>query len=269
MLVEGRIVCQFSCGAASAVATKLVLGQYGLSHDVHIINAYLKEEHEDNRRFLADCETWFGQKVTTLRDEKYGASTREVFRRRRYMKGLKGAPCSQELKRKVLDAYSRPGDVLVLGYTADPSDVERYDNWLDAHPNEKLIVPLIERGLKKADVLAMVQRAGIKMPYMYTLGYQNTNCVGCVKGGAGYWNKIRRDFPADFEEMAQIEESIGPSARLLRHRSGPLKGQRFYLRELDPTSGRYQDEPNIECSAACEFAENEQAWLDLREDNLL
>jgi hypothetical protein len=263
-----RIVCQFSCGAASAVATKLVLGEYGLSHDVHIINAYLKEEHEDNRRFLADCESWFGQKVTVLRDTKYGASTREVFRKRRYMKGLKGAPCSQELKRKVLDAYRKPGDTLVLGYTADPLDVDRYNNWIDSHPHEHMIAPLFDRGLKKSDVLAMVERAGLRLPHMYTLGYQNANCVGCVKGGAGYWNKIRRDFPEDFEEMAQIEESIGPSARLLRHRSGPLKGQRFYLRELDPKSGRYEDEPNIECSASCELAENDQAWVDLREDSL-
>lgn len=268
MNLTGRIVCQVSCGAASAVATKLVLGEYGLSHDVHTINAYLKEEHPDNRRFLADCEKWFGQSVTVLRDEKYGASTREVFRRRRYMKGLKGAPCSQELKRKILDSYRRPGDIVVLGYTADSPDVDRYNNWIDSHPNEILLAPLVDRGLKKADVLAMVERAGLVLPKMYLMGYQNANCIGCVKGGAGYWNKIRRDFPDDFEEMAQIEESIGPSARLLRHRSGPLKGQRFYLRELDPKSGRYEDEPNIECSTACEFAENDQAWAELREDAL-
>ena len=82
-----RIVCQFSCGAASAVATKLALAQYGKTRDVQIINAFIKQEHEDNRRFLTDCETWFGRKVTVLRDEQYGASTVEVFRRRQFMKG--------------------------------------------------------------------------------------------------------------------------------------------------------------------------------------
>jgi hypothetical protein len=102
----------------------------------------------------------------------------------------------------------------------------------------------------------MIERAGLVLPLMYRLGYHNANCIGCVKGGAGYWNKIRRDFPEDFEEMAQIEESIGPGARLLSHRSGPLKGQRFFLRELDPDAGRYQDEPSIECGSACEYAED-------------
>jgi hypothetical protein len=80
----------------------------------------------------------------------------------------------------------------------------------------------------------MIERAGLMLPLMYRLGYHNANCIGCVKGGAGYWNKIRRDFPEDFEEMAQIEESIGPGARLLRHRSGPLKGQRFYPARARP-----------------------------------
>lgn len=43
-----RIVCQFSCGAASAVATKLALAQYGDS--CVIVNAFLSNEHSDNRR---------------------------------------------------------------------------------------------------------------------------------------------------------------------------------------------------------------------------
>lgn len=38
---RGRIVCQFSCGAASAVATKLTIAEYG--HDsIVIVNAYIK-----------------------------------------------------------------------------------------------------------------------------------------------------------------------------------------------------------------------------------
>lgn len=32
---------------------------------------------------------------------------------------------------------------------------------------------------------------------MYDLGYANNNCIGCVKGGIGYWNKIRIDFPEE------------------------------------------------------------------------
>src|SRR3984885_9247769 len=144
-----RIVCHFSCGAASAVATKLTLANH--PHErVVIYNAFLQEEHADNRRFLADCEEWFGHPVTVLRDEKYGASTHEVWKRRRFMvNGMWGAPCSMELKRAVLDAASLPDDVHVIGYTADPKDIRRSLRHPDA------LFPLIERGLTHNDCLAI------------------------------------------------------------------------------------------------------------------
>ena len=56
MTTMERIVSRFSCGAASAVATKLILAEYGAARDVQIINAFIEQEHPDNRRFLADCE---------------------------------------------------------------------------------------------------------------------------------------------------------------------------------------------------------------------
>jgi len=260
---DSRIVCNFSSGAASAVATKLILGTYGLTHEIEIVNAFLKEEHEDNRRFLHDCEAWFARPITVLRDEKYGASAREVFRRKRYLKGLRGAPCSGALKRDILEAFQRPGDTTVLGYTADTADTARWEHWQDSHNELRGVAPLIEAGLTKSDVLAMVERQGLVLPLMYRLGFHNANCIGCVKGGEGYWNKIRKHFPAAFEEMAQIEQTIGYGAFLFRIRSGPLKGQRFSLRELKPDAGRYQDEPSIECGASCEMAEESPAWDDL------
>ncbi len=86
-----RILAQFSCGAASAVATKLALAEHG--DGVTIINAFIAEEHEDNRRFAADCERWFGRPIVNLRDTKFGASAITVFERVGYIKGRLGAAC--------------------------------------------------------------------------------------------------------------------------------------------------------------------------------
>lgn len=246
-----RMICRFSCGAASAVATKLAIAQFSSTHEIHIINAFIVEEHEDNRRFLADCEAWFGQPVTVLRDEKYGASAIEVFRRKRYMAGRTGAPCSKVLKRDVLDAYCRADDVMVLGYTAE--EQARYDRFLDSNNAAIVQAPLIDRGLTKADCLAMVERAGIVLPLMYRLGFNNANCIGCVKGGEGYMNKVRREFPIQFERLAEVQELIGPSAYLFRDRK---TGKRFSLRELSPTAGRHT-ELLPDCGVVCELAEAE------------
>ena len=87
-----RILAQFSCGAASAVATKLALAEHGAA--VHILNAFIQEEHPDNRRFADDCERWFWRPITTVRDTKYDASAINVFERVGYIKGRNGAACT-------------------------------------------------------------------------------------------------------------------------------------------------------------------------------
>ena len=45
------IVVWFSCGAASAVASKLTLEKYGKDNQVLIVNNPIKEEDVDNVRF--------------------------------------------------------------------------------------------------------------------------------------------------------------------------------------------------------------------------
>jgi hypothetical protein len=247
-----RIVCQFSCGAASAVATKLALAQYG--ERCVIVNAFLANEHEDNRRFLTDCEKWFGCEVTVLRDEKYGADVIEVFRRTRYIKSRNGASCTGRVKRGLLDAWKQPGDVMVLGFTAE--EQSRLDKFKDNFPDLPVIAPLIERGLTKTDCKTMIERAGIALPFMYLQGYSNANCIGCVKGGAGYFRAIREDYPAEFKRVADVEAEIGPGAYILRHRSGPLKGQRFPLHELPPGKAM-RNEWLPDCGVICESAEQE------------
>ena len=249
-----RMVCQFSCGAASAVATKLILAAHA-PEDVMIVNAFLKEEHSDNRRFFADCEKWFAHPIITVQNEDYGASTDEVWQRKRFIKGLRGAPCSLELKRKPLAKLSLPDDVAVLGFTREEWD--RFDTICERFPNEKFRAPLIEKNLGKDDCLAMVERAGIELPMMYRLGYDNANCIGCPKGGQAYWQNIREDFPERFYTIQEIQEGIGPGANFLRFRSGPREGERMALRDLPTGRGDMKEEPNFSCSFYCQLSEQE------------
>lgn len=248
----GHRVVMFSCGAASAVAAKLTVAR---DPSAQVVNAFIAEEHEDNRRFLADVERWIGRTIVVLRDERYGASAYEVFRRNRYTRGQHGAPCSRALKRQVLDRWSEPGDIPVIGFTAEEQD--RADDFLDAHAGVGEF-PLIEAGLDKAACLSLVERAGIALPMMYRLGYNNANCIGCVKGGAGYWNKIRRDFPERFEQMAVIEDGIGPNAYLMRDRT---TGKRIPLRQLPPDAGRHTT-TLPDCGFACDRAEADMVVRD-------
>ncbi len=249
-----RMVCQFSCGAASAIATKITLAKYP-AEQVIIVNAYIKEEHEDNRRFLADCERWFQHPIQVIRDEKYGASTDEVWRRKRFIKGIRGAPCSLALKREPLGLVSLPDDIAVIGFTLEEQG--RFDDLQDHFPHIRWDAPLIREGLRHNDCLTMCKDAGIEIPLMYRLGYNNANCVGCPKGGQNYWQAIRRDFPERFAAVMAIQEDIGPNAAFLKFNTGPKAGQRMPLRELPEGNGNMGAEPGFSCSFACDQIERE------------
>lgn len=256
--MEPRIVCQFSCGAASAVATKLALAQYG--DRAIVVNAFIEEEHRDNRRFAEDCERWFGRPIVNLRDTKYDASAIKVFETVGYIKGPRGAACTTRIKRGLLRTFEQAGDVLVLGYTAE--EQWRLDDWRENWPDRAIVAPLIERGLTKEDCKAMVLRAGVELPMMYRLGYDNANCIGCVKGGLGYFRAIREDFPDQFERLAQAEAKVaelhGQNAYILRYRSGPKSGERFPLRELPP-GPIARNEALPACGLFCDAAAQEYA----------
>lgn len=243
-----RYLSWFSAGAASAVATKLALSIYD---DVTIYRTDVGSEHPDNERFAADCAEWFGQEVHTIKVDKY-VDTWDVWEQTRYLVGPTGARCTIELKKKARFMVERDFDAQIFGYTADTSDAKRADRFRLTNPDVVLVTPLVERGLTKSDCLAMVDRAGIELPAMYQLGYRNNNCIGCVKGGMGYWNKIRRDFPDVFARMADLEQRLGNT--VLRDNGEPLP-----LIALDPNRGSHADEPDMDCSLLCQIAEDDLA----------
>lgn len=245
-----RVVCRFSCGAASAVATKLTLRKYNPDRVV-ITYSDPGSEHEDNKRFLADCQRWFNHEIITLKSEKY-EDTWAVWDASNFIVSQHGAACTGLLKREPTYSFAEPDDILVFGYTVEERD--RADRFREQNFEITLETPLIEAGLSKSDCLAMIERSGIELPRMYKLGYHNNNCIGCPKGGMGYWNKIRRDFPEVFERMSVLQRRLGSGSGFWRERD---TGLRIMLDDLDPSRGNHDEEPNVECSLFCHLAEQD------------
>lgn len=244
-----RIVCWFSCGAASAVATKLAINENAGKLPLVVAYTQIVNEHPDNERFLRECEEWFGVPITILKNERYGGDIMQVFRKERYIVGVHGAPCTRLLKRQMRVFFEEEDDIQVFGFTEEERD--RAAKFQASNEYMTVKLPLIERGLKKADCQSVLWAQGIKQPVMYDLGYRNNNCIGCVKGGMGYWNKIRVDFPEVFAAMAKLEREIG--ATILRTSSG----DRLYLDALPPDAGRNDPQPDIECGIFCKLAVSE------------
>lgn len=236
------VIAWFSCGATSAVACKIALTLYS---DVRIVYIETHSGHPDNERFIRDCERWYGRKIERISSTKY-YNVDDVLIRRKYINGTHGAACTMLLKKEVRYKFEesvREWDGQVWGFDYCEREVNRAIRFKQQNPKTKPLFPLIERMITKGDALGMLMKAGIELPTMYRLGYNNNNCIGCVKGGIGYWNKIRRDFPDRFKRMAEIERQVGSTC--LKDEHG-----RIYLDELEPNRG---DMAAIvpECSLFC------------------
>lgn len=246
---ETRVVCWWSAGAASAVAAGLVC-----AHDKDALVVYCdtsSTEHPDNLRFLAECERWYGRQILRIRSNKY-VDTWDVYEKTRWLVGVAGARCTTELKKLVRRNFQQPDDVQIFGFSSDES--VRAKRFTDNNPEVIARFPLIESGITHAQCLAILERTGIELPAMYRLGYRNNNCIGCVKGGAGYWNKIRSDFPQIFDRMAHLERKLDVA---ILKKSVAGKRLRVFLDELDPSTGNYEAEAEEACNPACDAVARE------------
>lgn len=239
-----RHLVWFSCGAASAVAAKLTVEKYP---DCEVLYCdTLAYEHDDNLRFLRDVERWIGKEIKLLASTKY-RDIYDVFDRTGWLIGVGGARCTTELKKNVRKAYQRDGDVHIFGLTSD--EEKRIDRFEDENFDIETEWLLRDAGIDKAECYKIIQQAGIELPAMYKLGYNNNNCIGCVKGQMGYWNKIRVDFPEMFEKMAKQERKM--NVAICKSYAGDGKRKRVFLDELDPSAGRDVPMPDIECGVLC------------------
>lgn len=233
----GRLLVWFSCGAASAVALKLVAHLNPLA----IYCDTSKDEHSDNARFRKDVERWTGIPVTIIRSKEY-TSVEEVWDARQFMSGPGGAPCTVEMKKVPRFQFQDIDDIHVFGYTTD--EIDRLNKFeLDNH-ELNLAWPLIQAGMTKDDCLRLIADAGIEIPIMYRLGFKNNNCLGCVKATSKrYWNMIRKYFPDVFQRRCEQSRRIG--AKLVRHNK-----DRIFLDELalDDTDDIVED---LSCGPQC------------------
>jgi 3'-phosphoadenosine 5'-phosphosulfate sulfotransferase (PAPS reductase)/FAD synthetase len=244
--LESKYLVWFSCGAASAVTAKLAVEQLKDKPVEVIYCNTFRYEHPDNTRFFRDVQNWLGQKITVIQSEKY-KDIYDVSERTNYLNGQNGARCTTELKKVPRLNYQVADDVHVFGYTSE--EKTRVKEFEQNNPELYVRWLLIENGISRNDCYQIITDAGIRMPMMYQLGYKNNNCIGCVKGGTGYWNKIRVDFPKMFNKMALQERRLNFALNTIIEKGVERK---FFLDELPPNVGRYKSETTVECGVFCQ-----------------
>jgi hypothetical protein len=234
---EDRLIVWFSCGAASAVALKL------LAHlkPTAVYCNLQSDEHPDNARFRADIERWTGIKIEVIASQKY-ATIEEVWEGERYMSGPKGARCTVEMKKVPRFQFQQASDVHIFGFTAE--ETKRAALFSQNNFDLNLAWPLLQEKITKTDCFRMIKDAGISLPIMYELGFEHNNCIGCVKSASkSYWNKVRKHFPEIFQRRA--EQSRRLNCRLVLN-----NGIRIFLDELLPNEDDNLIE-DLSCGPQC------------------
>ena len=174
-------------------------------------------EDGDLYRFLDDIEGHTGVKITRLKD---GRTPWEVFRDRKYIGNTRTAHCSTELKTKpiraYLDEHAPIDEPLVLGM--DWSELDRIHRAAKNWAPRPVISLLNELNISRPHWAGFLERANIKIPRLYGLGFEHNNCGGfCVKAGKKQFAKLRRHFPERYQyhadKMDETMRAIGPTAR--------------------------------------------------------
>lgn len=205
-----KIICWWSGGITSAVACKIAIDLYGVENcrgimiDTH-------NEDEDTYRFKSDCEKWYGLEIECI--SKIGAeyiSIEDVWRKYNSLNVANGAICSSELKRDLRKKWEKENDYSHQVFGFDSSEIKRALSMKINYPKSKPIFPLLMMGHSKKDCIEIVEEAGIEPPRAYQWGFHNNNCLqtGCVQGGIGYWQKMKKVFPGKFEAMASMEHEL-------------------------------------------------------------
>lgn len=248
LLGDAAVISWWSAGITSAVACRLALEKYT---NVRLVYIHINSHNKDVLRFKSDCEKWYGKEIETWQSTKYDDQF-DVIRSVRFINSPYGAPCTRVLKKEVREKVEKQYNWTnqVYGFEFEEKEINRAIRWQEQYEYTNALFPLIENKLSKNECAGIVQGAGIRLPEMYRLGYNNNNCIGCVKGGAGYWNKIRVDFPETFKEMAEVEREV--NATCLKDKNG----ERLFLDELNPKAGNSSDLVFGECGIFCqvEFA---------------
>lgn len=265
--MEDKIIGWWSGGVTSAVTCKLCIDLYGLEN-VRLIFIDTFNEDDDTYRFKKDCEEWYGKDIETItnigKDEKY-QKIQDVWFRFKSLNISAGAICSSELKRELRKKWQKDNNFLHQAFGFDVSELNRAKSMVNNYRDTaKPIFPLLMYGYTKQDCVQIIIKEGLKMPRAYVLGFLNNNCLktGCVQGGIGYWQKMKRDIPENFDNMAKVEHDLtdmkGQPVTMIRDQSKGgglvfLKPHKDYplLKDISMMKGR-EPKPLMDCNGlAC------------------
>lgn len=199
----------YSGGIGSWATAKRVSAEYGTDNLILLFADTLIED-EDLYRFIDETAAEIGGHFVRVAD---GRTPWDVYFDKRFLGNSRLAPCSHELKqkpaRKWIEENFGPDEcILYLGidWTEEHRTKAPVKNWAPYRVEFPLCEPPY---VTKDELLAELDRVGIKRPRLYEMGFAHNNCGGfCCRAGQGHFANLLAKMPERFAEHEEREQEF-------------------------------------------------------------
>jgi 3'-phosphoadenosine 5'-phosphosulfate sulfotransferase (PAPS reductase)/FAD synthetase len=137
--------------------------------------------------------------------------------------------CTRQLKLKPFEQWLRPylaDGVTIYSYVAIRADEPERMGYAATHPNMQVRFPFREHGVDKADVMDLLESAGLGLPAYYRWR-SRSGCTFCFYQQKIEWVRLKQEHPGAFEEAKRYEKTA------LDHGSPFTWSERESLEELE------------------------------------
>jgi hypothetical protein len=207
-------VVMYSGGACSWAAAMRVKERHP-GEQIVLLFADTRIEDEDLYRFLDDSQKQLGLELIRIAD---GRTPWEIMRHKHVIANSRIDPCSEILKRKLLDRWYRKNcqtETATLHFGIDWTELHRLKRLREAKQPWRCEAYMTEAPyLQKREMLAWMRKEGLRAPRLYDLGFHHNNCGGfCVKAGQAHFanllNKLPERYAFHEEQERQLRRIVG------------------------------------------------------------
>ena len=158
------------------------------------------KELPETYEYLAKLEAFLGKSIVRLNPDRGFDHWLEVYGG--YLPSPRMRWCTRMLKLKPFEQYI--GDDPVVSYVGIRADEDR-EGYISTKPNIRAVFPFKEAGLGHADILRLLEEAGLGLPEYYKWRTRS-GCFFCFFQRKSEWAGLLDEHPDLFEEAKAYEK---------------------------------------------------------------
>lgn len=169
--------------------------------DMEYVFCDTQKELDETYEYLAKLEAFLGKPIVRLNSDRGFDHWLQVYGG--YLPSSRMRWCTRQLKLKPFEKYV--GDDPVISYVGIRADEDR-EGYISTKSNIKARFPFKEAGIGHADVLRILEEAGLGLPAYYKWR-SRSGCYFCFFQRKEEWAGLLEHHPRRFEEAKKYEKT--------------------------------------------------------------